>query len=101
MAEPEVKWTEISHVIDGIEYDLSSFNEGNDNERELAFEFVEQIKFEAKIAAGPEELWEIYIYPHSCAMDDQEECICRQYDLVHKPEWTNEKVEVQHANDDR
>jgi hypothetical protein len=99
MSEPEIKWTEAETIVGWNLYDLSSFYGDDPDEVERFAEWINQMKFEGRCCAEPDELWEIYLYPHYCDRpdkrkdDDNTECVCRQYDLDHKPHWTNEKVE--------
>lgn len=97
------KWTEAEVIVDGALYELSSFIHDDPDEIERFAEWISQMKFEGRCCSGPEELWEIYMYPHFCDRpdqrddDDDQECVCRQYDLDHKPYWTNEKKAEENA----
>lgn len=98
MSDLEVKWTEGEVLVDGTCYDLSSFYWDDPDEVENFQGWMSQMQFEGRCCSGPNELWEIYIYPHYCDRPDKRdenddtECVCRQYDTDHKPHWTNEKV---------
>ena len=36
--------------------------------------------------------WDVYLLPHWCEQDSDEECVCRQYDVSHKPMFSSEEV---------
>lgn len=92
------KWVEVELIIDGALYDLTSGYCDSPDDMEQVKEWVEQNKLEARICAPEKELWEIYSYDHACIRPDllenpeDYECVCRQYDTVYGPTWTNEKM---------
>lgn len=83
----KIKWYEISHKIDGAEYDLTSYIADDADGWEHAVDWVQQVKLEFRIAAGDDELWEIYTYPHKCNMKRVGRCNC-QRDNNTKPDWS-------------
>lgn len=37
-----------------------------------------------------EDTWEVYVLPHYCDFESDEECVCRQYDTDHHPTFNSE-----------
>jgi hypothetical protein len=86
MKTKEIQWYEITHHIDGALYDLTSYINNDADGEELAAEWVQQVKSEFKIAAGDDELWELYVHPHHCNRKEIR-CNCTQ-DKNTKAEWS-------------